>query len=203
MSDQTKKMIHLRDLRERAQSRLSAQPLKQGIGEGTSAALSVLHKLASSPETAEQALALLHEIQVHQVEIDMQADELRSTLAGSEAALDRQIEYHDAMPVMCCNIDMSGRLLEINQTGALWLGLDRQALLGQSIHTFLPPEGKHDLIARMSALHEKQAITNWETSLLDHARTPLPVQAALGVDPLSGRYILVLMARVGTPTATG
>ena len=59
MSDQTKKMIHLRDLRQRAQSRLNRQPPSQGIGEGTTAALNVLHKLASSPESAGQALALI------------------------------------------------------------------------------------------------------------------------------------------------
>lgn len=199
MSDQTKKMIHLRDLRQRAQSRLNRQPPSQGIGEGTTAALNVLHKLASSPESAGQALALLHEIQVHQVEIDMQADELRTTLAGCETALDRQIEYHDAMPVACCNIDASSRLLEVNQTGAHWLGLDRETLLGQTIHAFLTPEGKEALITRMSSLQAGHSITSWETHLLSDAQAPRTVQAALSADPLNGRYILVLMACTGTP----
>lgn len=197
MSNQMKKMIHLRDLRQRAQSRLSGQPPAPDIGEGTSAALKVLHQLASSPETAEHALALLHEIQVHQVEIDMQADELRSTLAGSEAALDRQIEYHDAMPVACCNIDASTRLLEVNQTGARWLGLDRGALLGQTINAFLTPDGKNALIAHLASLEEGRASVSWETTLLSDVHAPRAVQAALSADPLNGRYILVLMELVG------
>ncbi len=196
MSNQMKKMIHLRDLRQRAQSRLSGQPPSPDVGEGMSAALNVLHKLAASPETAEQALTLLHEIQVHQVEIDMQADELRSTLAGSEAALDRQIEYHDAMPVACCNIDSSTRLLEINQTGARWLGLDRGALLGQTINAFLTPDGKKALIAHLTSLEEGRASVSWETTLLSDVHAPRAVQAALSADPLNGRYILVLMELV-------
>lgn len=196
MSNQTKKMIHLRDLRQRAQSRLSGQPPSPDIGEGTSAALSVLHKLASSPETADQALALLHEIQVHQVEIDMQADELRSTLTGCEAALDRQVEYHDAMPVACCNIDASSRLLEINQTGAHWLGLERGALLGQTINAFLTPEGKEALMTRMTGIEAGRASASWPTTLLSDAQAPRTVQAALSADPLNGRYILVLMSLV-------
>lgn len=194
VSNQMKKMIHLRGLRQRAQSRLSGQAPSPDIDAGTSIALNVLYKLASSPDTAEQALALLHEIQVHQIEIDMQADELRSTLAGSEASLDRQIEYHDAMPVACFNIDASTRLLEINQTGAHWLGLDRGALLGQTINAFLTPDGKNALIARMTGLAGGRACTSWETTLLSDSQAPRTVQAALSADPVKGRYILVLMA---------
>lgn len=201
MSTHMKKMVHLRDLRQRAQAQLSGQRPSANIDERTSAALNVLHKLASSPDTAEEALALLHEIQVHQVEIDMQADELRSTLAGSEAALDRQIEYHDAMPVACCNIDASTRLLEINQTGARWLGLDRGVLLGQTISAFLTPEGKDVLIDRMTGLEEGRASISWETTLLSDAHAPRTVQAALSGDPLNGRYILVLMDRPDTAHA--
>jgi hypothetical protein len=37
----------------------------------------VLHALASSPQTAADALTLLHELQVHQVELDLQAQELQ------------------------------------------------------------------------------------------------------------------------------
>ena len=198
MSNQMKKMIQLRDLRQRAQTRLSGQPPSSNIDEGPTAALNVLHKLAASPQTAPEALALLHELQVHQVEIDLQADELRSTLAGAESALDRQIEYHDAMPVACCNLDASTRLLEINQTGAHWLGLDRRALLGQTINAFLTADGKDALVAHMAGLEAGRARTSWQTTLLSDAHVPRAVQAALSADPLNGRYILVFMELVGT-----
>lgn len=194
MKNQAKKLIQLGDLRQRAQSRLSGQSGLTNVAASAAAALSVLHKLASTPDTAAQALALLHELQVHQVEIEMQADELRTSLSGADAALDRQIQYHDSMPVACFNIDGSTRLLEVNQTGARWLGLDREALLGHTIHAFLTPESKTQLLAQLAAIDHGNESTPWEMTLLTDTQGPRTVQAAVSADPVKGRYIMVLMA---------
>lgn len=193
MNTTMNKMIRLRDLRQRAQARLAGtQPPTPGQ-DSHAAALGVLHQLASSSETADQALTLLHELQVHQVEIDMQADELRSTLMGCEEALDRQVAYHDAMPVACCSIDAGGRLLEVNETGARWLGLPRPHLLGQTVHAFLTSEGKRALQARVAAIQQGQAPGSWETMLLCDRQSARRVHAAIGVDAMPGRLTLVLM----------
>jgi len=193
MSNHTKKLIQLGDLRQRAQARLSGQRQSTDVAASASVALGVLHRMASSPETAEHALALLHELQVHQVEIDMQADELRTSLSGADAALDRQIQYHDNMPVACFNIDASARLLEVNQTGARWLGLGREALLGHTIHAFLTPESKAQLLTQLAAIDQGNESPPWEMTLLTDTQGPRTVQAAVSADPLGGRYIMVLM----------
>lgn len=194
MTNQIKKLAQLGDLRQRAQSRLSGPSQTANIAASASAALGVLHQLASSPDTAGHALALLHELQVHQVEIEIQAEELRTSLTGADAALDRQIQYHDSMPVACLNIDASTRLLEVNQTGAQWLGLDREALLGQSIHAFLTPESNAQLLAQLAAIDQGSESTPWEMTLLTDRQGPRTVQAAVSADPVGGRYIMVLMA---------
>jgi hypothetical protein len=85
----------LSNLRHRATSRLSAGAGATRAPVSASNALAVLHDLASSPETAADALALLHELQVHQVELDLQADELRESRAGLETALRRQTDLYD------------------------------------------------------------------------------------------------------------
>lgn len=193
MTNQIKKLTQLGDLRQRAQSRLSGPRQSTNVAASAAAALSVLHKMASSPDTAEHALALLHELQVHQVEIEMQADELRMSLAGADAALDRQIQYHDSMPVACFNIDASTRLLEVNQTGARWLGMDREALLGHTLHAFLTPESKVQLLEQLAAIDQGNSSTPWEMTLLTDKQGPRTVQAAISADPVGGRYILVLM----------
>lgn len=200
MNATMKKMIHLRDLRQRAHARLAGnQPPAPGMASNV-AALGVLHQLASSSETAEQALTLLHELQVHQVEIDMQADELRSSLQGCEDALDRQVAYHDTMPVACCSIDNASRLLEINGTGARWLGLPRPQLLGQTVHAFLTPEGKHAFQARVALLQQGRTPGSWETTLLCDRQSARRVRAALSLDASPGRHTLVLMDLEGEAT---
>ena len=94
----------------------------QGAMQMATAAYGVLHELASSPTTAADALALLHELQVHQVELDLQAEELRASRMELEAALRRQIQLYDAAPVGHATIDPSCTLLELNLTGAAMLG---------------------------------------------------------------------------------
>lgn len=194
MKNQTEKLVQLSTLRQRAQSRLSGPRQAANVSASASAALSVLHRLAASPETAAQALALLHELQVHQVEIDMQADELRTSLAGADAALNRQLLYHDSMPVACINIDSSCRLLELNQTAAKWLGLGREALLGQTLHAFLAPDSKLRLLAQLAIMDRGGESLPWDMILLADGQAPRTVQAAMSADPAGGRYILVLMA---------
>jgi hypothetical protein len=74
-----------RDLRRRALAQLRVPAGSHEARLNSSAALGVLHELASSPSTAEAALALLHELQVHQVELDLQDEELRRSRAELEA----------------------------------------------------------------------------------------------------------------------
>src|SRR5579864_1708632 len=107
-----------RDLRLRA--------LKHLVGPGGSpdkrldaaAALAVLHELASSPATAGAALTLLHELQVHQVELDLQAEELRRSRAEMEATLARQLQLYDFAPVGYLTVDRGAALRELNLTAA-------------------------------------------------------------------------------------
>ncbi len=72
-----------------------------------SPALRVLYDLASSPSTAPDALALLHELQVHQVEVDLQDEELRRSRAEMESSLNRQVQLYDYAPVGCFTLDFN------------------------------------------------------------------------------------------------
>jgi hypothetical protein len=78
------------DLRLRALQRLTGNNGSHDARLNGSAAFQVLHDLASSPSTGAAALALLHELQVYQVELDLQDEELRRSRAELEAALTRQ-----------------------------------------------------------------------------------------------------------------
>ncbi len=128
MSSQLVGLGRQADLRLRALSRLNGGGR---IGQkGASDALVVLFELASSPSTADDALALLHELQVHQVKLELQDEELRSSRAELETALGRQVELYDAAPVGSFSVDTKAVLYELNLTGARLLGFEREELLG-------------------------------------------------------------------------
>ena len=125
------------DVRAQAVARLTGGPGGQRATSYAADALAVLHDMASSPATADDALALLHELQVHQVELDLQADELRESRVELESALRRQIDLYDLQPVGCFTVDRGGALQELNLTGAAMLGIERDAACGLSLEEFV------------------------------------------------------------------
>jgi len=120
----------------------------------SSAAFGVLHELASSPSTAAGALALLHELQVHQVELDLQDEELRRSRAELEASLIRQVQLYDFAPVGYFTVDPSAVLRALNLTAASMLGSEREQLLGQSLDSFLASKSARALQAMLCRLSD-------------------------------------------------
>ena len=183
------------DLRLRALSRLNDSVDGQKRAS-TSDALRVLFELASAPSTADDALALLHELQVHQVELELQDEELRSSRAELEAALSRQIELYDAAPVGCFSVDARLVLYELNLTGARVLGFEREALLGRALDGFFsPPDADrlHTLLARTKA---GQPAESCALELLQLGAGPRTIQASAAIDP-SGQGFLIAFSDIG------
>lgn len=74
---------------------------------------------------------LLHELQSHQVELEMQNRELREVQQRLEETRDRYADLYDFAPMGYLTLDETGRILEINLTGAAMLGDERAGLVGK------------------------------------------------------------------------
>lgn len=179
------------DLRARAVSRLTGDSLNEP--QRAAQAFSVLHELASSPSTAADALALLHELQVHQVELDLQAEELRASRAELETALQRQVDVYDAAPVGQFTVDARGALRELNLTGAALLGAERDALLGQPLSSFLAPGSAREFGALLAQAGEGQRCEAQLLQLVEREGVSRTVHATVGADPAGGAFLVALM----------
>ena len=124
-------------LRERAKTLLQAQGPGLGVAKDASVALRVLFDLAASPSTAHDALVLLHELQVHQVELDLQNEELQSSRVELEAACDRQLQLRDASPGAQLVLDDQGRVIEGNALALQHLHASGPQLLGKALTGWL------------------------------------------------------------------
>lgn len=180
-------------LRVRALQRLSWQHAPKDVAVSAAAALGVLHELASSPATAPDALALLHEMQVHQVELELQAEELRNSRAELEATLQRQVQMYDAAPVGCFTVDRQAVLHELNLPGAALLGSDRDSLLGRGLDGFLAPHSVRALQAMLARLDAGSRAEAGALELAARDGASRVVQASVCADPAGGRYFVVLM----------
>lgn len=90
----------------------------------------------ASPRSAEE---LLHELRVHQVELEMQNEELRNAQLALEESRDHYIDFYDFAPVGYLTLTETGLISEINLTGAALLGRERKQLLGQRLAHFVVP----------------------------------------------------------------
>ncbi len=179
-------------LRLRALSRLNGHSNPVGAGAGASAALGVLHELASSPSTASKALALLHELQVHQVELELQAEELRSSRAELEADLIRQTQLYDFAPVACFTVERDTTLCELNLAGAQLLGVERDALLGRALDNFVTPHSGHALHAMLTRVAQGDRAGVCALQLTAPSGPPQLVHARAQADPAGPRFLLAL-----------
>jgi PAS domain-containing protein len=137
-------------LRVKAEERLKAgnPPPTRGAPTGTQS-LALLHHLASSPASAGDALKLLHELQVHQVELDLQhehAEEDREQLALTIQSCTR---LFDAAPFGYLTLEPDGKVIAANHIAAAWLGVESEQSVGRLIEDLVHAEDRlaiHELL---------------------------------------------------------
>jgi len=83
---------------------------------------------------------IVHELQVHQIELEMQNDELRRTQQELEAAREKYFDLYDLAPVGYFSVSENGLILEANLTAAVMLGKERSHLGGQPLSRFIIKE---------------------------------------------------------------
>lgn len=115
-------------------------------------------KAAQSPENLEdlshdETRRMLHELRVHQIELEMQNEEMRRAHTELEASMTLYADLYDFAPVGYVTLSESGLIQKANLTAATLLGVIRSALIRKPLTRFILPQD-HDIYYR----HRNQLI---------------------------------------------
>ena len=122
-----------------------------------------------SPEETEQVLL---ELQVHQIELEMQNEELRRAQAELDAARARYFDLYDQAPVGYVTLSAQGLILEANLTATILLGMARSALARQFLSQFIFKEDQDLYYLHRKQLFETDAPQTCEFRMLRADATP-------------------------------
>lgn len=125
---------------------------------------------------SDEVRQLLHNLQVHQIELEMQNRELREAHDELEATRDRYADLYDFAPVGYASFDARGRVLDLNLSAAELLGQERRGVIGQSFAGYLAPGQSTLFFCHLQAVFGSTRRQAAEVTLRDRGRGPIEVR---------------------------
>jgi PAS domain S-box-containing protein len=142
------------------------------------------------PKTLEDAQRLLVELQVHQIELELQYEELCQTQSQLAAEREKYADLYNFAPVAYFTFDNQDIILDLNLAAAELLGTERRYLLNHPITPYLAPESLHIFIQNRQQALDNGMPQTCEMKLRLRGNTTVFVQART----------VALPAEPGTPT---
>ncbi len=102
---------------------------------------------------------LVHELQVHQIELEMQNEELKHAKLAAEDALMKYSDLYDFAPISLFTLNDQGRIIEANLAGAALLGGNRCHVMDIFFWVFVAPQSRGPFDAFLKRLSTEQKST--------------------------------------------
>ncbi len=136
-------------------------------------------------------LKLLHELAVHQVELEMQNEELKEARAAAQYVTDKYTELYDFAPLAYFTLSRQGKIIETNICGAQMLGKDRSILKANWFGYFVSVETKPIFNNFLTQLFDNKSKETCEISLCIQPGFPIDVHLT-GTSSGKGEHCLVI-----------
>lgn len=138
-------------LRARAEAQLKKQPMKP---------------MDDAEESSADSQRLLHELQVHQVELEMQNAALIQSQDEMERVLDKYTDLYDFAPIGYFSVNQRGEIQAVNLTGSALLGVERSRLINRPLSGFVEASFRHELATFWESVFTASGKTACEVKLL-------------------------------------
>ena len=135
---------------------------------------------------------LLQELHIHQIELEIQDEELRETRARLEASTERYTDLYDFAPVGYFTLGHQGEIIQSNLAGARLLGLGRSRLLNCRFEAFVAIADRPSFRTLLTRAFATQSPDTIEVQLAIKDKPPLTVilKACVSEDGRESRFVL-------------
>ncbi|MGK2907506.1 MAG: sigma 54-interacting transcriptional regulator [Desulfuromonadales bacterium] len=129
------------------------------------------------PRSATDEQRLLHELEVHQIELEMQNAELHQGREELELSRNKYAELYDFAPVGYFTFDAQGLIREVNLAGAQLLGIERRRLVNRPFSSFIADADERELFSsHLKVISQNQSLQTCEIDLKGQDGRTLHVQ---------------------------
>jgi PAS domain S-box-containing protein len=136
--------------------------------------------------------AVLHELEVFQIELEMQNRELQESQQALEDSHERYVNLYDFAPVGYLTLSDQGTIKEINLTLASLFGVERKWLIDRSLSPWILgselPAFRNHLKKSLSTVEKVTTVLHVKTPT--HARIPVELASISTRDPFSGETLI-------------
>ena len=146
------------------------------------------------PQSSADIQKLIHELQVHQIELEMQNEEMFQSRAEVEVGLESYTVLYDFAPVGYFTIDRDGTICQANLTGARLLGVERARLVNRRFGLFISEADRPAFNAFLKKAFESKTKEVFEVALLKKEETGslwVQIEALASEDRQECRAVLV------------
>jgi diguanylate cyclase (GGDEF)-like protein/PAS domain S-box-containing protein len=119
--------------------------------------------------------AIAYELNVHQMELEIQNEDLRQSQVELAEARDRYADLYEFAPVGYVTLDRQGRVLDANLTAATMLTIERQALVGTNVSEFVDRESQDKWYLYRQAVFSTDTKRTCDVDLHTADGTPLAI----------------------------
>lgn len=134
--------------------------------------------------------SLIHELQVHQIELEMQNEELVLAKTEAEVAREKYTELYDFAPAGYFTLSREGEIIELNLYGCQMLGKERINLIKRMFGVFVSDDTKPAFNNFLSKTYSQNSRVSCEVILSVNGNDPVVVQLT-GIISDAGKHCLV------------
>ena len=129
---------------------------------------------------------LIEDLQIHQIELEMQNEELRRAQLEIEASSDKYTDLYDFAPVGYFTVNEKGIILELNLTGASMLGFERRNLIGNYLSEFITKDTADVFYLGINNLLKERLLQTIELRLVKKGGTEFHAQLECAISAKTG-----------------